>query len=863
VDFPSGIEGLSSQPDGRVEDQLLIRIIHEKTLDSQMFATKLRSTRSISKTYNTQMDHQTTTKSFSAPAYVDFATAIPDFKTSVSQLIHDAWEQEDTQAHFQSLADGLESIVGDLQVIGKFAAFEVSEESNDFVPWLLTYEWINNAKSFLLLWRDIIFEEQRAWLKVSTGDAEIKHFELLKSETKVSITKAAELMFSSIEPLASHPLNNIKQLERWQLEDNPWPIYKEQFQQLADQGKEMILQAKKMWNASGTFVMIGSHFTDAYELGLSEIIEVKKKLQDLLQKAEKDEISNTLLIEELGQIYSVWKKQKKSESFQYQLDDYISRLPGSEKIVVDTQEGLLLYKELNLRSKVRSWLESELISEVHSFFAIQKGITNNIHLNTISIKNLLLIEEEEEEEDQKIINKETIIQILTNFIKSLDRSSKQAREMRAAAVSKIREDYNLYKVYKPDFLAQSLQYTINQYRDSTRWGEFRIWLNKQGAKLMQLQRNAWLNDALSISERIVRVVNNRTPDKNNSHYYNMFLTKGWIGDSFTIGRESELSRVATIIDNWKLGFRGAIMLTGTRFSGKTLFGELIQDRFFRHTTIQLAPNTRCIIPGKNQRYFDLSTDLNAALKNIIPFCKREQYMVWIDDLENWQSDEISLAENISKLLNFVDTYSTRLFFVVSTSNWMKAQLSTAFSIDKVFQSTINIGSMSTENIRDAILVRHSATHTVLYDADEEEVSPAQLTRSINRICQVSEGNIGESLQRWAYTVTKIGEENIRLPKKVFYKIPPFLSTESALLLQSIIMNRKSSEKQLRKLFGPAYKQTYKPVVKRMLHLGILKEEQGKVIMINRFLTNEIGKLLSKKIEFTYSNQTNSSKKIEL
>ena len=60
----------------------------------------------------------------------------------------------------------------------------------------------------------------------------------------------------------------------------------------------------------------------------------------------------------------------------------------------------------------------------------------------------------------------------------------------------------------------------------------------------------------------------------------MFLTEGWISDSFSVPRTEESARIATLVENWRLGFRGGVMLTGKRFAGKTLFGEVISQQHF-------------------------------------------------------------------------------------------------------------------------------------------------------------------------------------------------------------------------------------------------------------------------------------------
>jgi len=791
---------------------------------------------------------------------IDTEAAIHDFKNLVLQLIRESWEQEEARAHFQALVEGMKKMVPELIIIGEAASFKVLHQSEKFIPWLITFDWMDNAKSFLLLWRDVLFQEQRAWLKMSNGEIRPARFIALQQTSHQLVAKAADSLFMDLDTSVPHPLNNLKKLNQWRLQNTPWPVYKEQLELLPEQSKKLLRQGETIWNASGVFVQIGSHFIETYDFWLKEISALKAGLKLLLEKTEQaDSLDSTSIIEALEQMNEQWDNPKNSKIFRIALDDYISRLPKQEQIVADSDEGLLLNKEVNLRTEVRSWLESKLMSDIYELFMIQNDITNKIHLNMVSIQNFLLIDEE----GVKISDKNSVIQVLNNFLKSLNRLEDQTLDMKNLTLKKIKKDFTISKIYSDDFLSSSLQYTISQYRDSARWKEVRTWAIKQKARFTQFQRNVLAEEALSLSERIVRVVKNRTPATNNSHYTNIFLTKGWIGDSFVVGREDELLRVSGLIENWNLGFRGAFLLTGQRFTGKTLFGELVSKRFFPEKSIKLTPNTKCILPGKAKRHIDLGADLNVALQFIGRYAKRERALIWIDDLEAWQNEEITLAENVSNLLKFIDSYSNRLFFVVSMSNWMKAQLSTAFGIDKVFQSEIQIGAMSTSDIQKAILIRHNATHTVLYDEKEVEITSSQLTKIIQKNSRISEGNIGETFQIWAYSVEKIDEEKIRILDKTRHRLPPFLSTDAGLLLRTIMMEKNSSEKHLRQLFGPAYQKTYAPILTRMINLGILKKAQNKTITINRYLSNEIAKSLSLEPGFTYTYQSITNKQVRL
>ena len=127
----------------------------------------------------------------------------------------------------------------------------------------------------------------------------------------------------------------------------------------------------------------------------------------------------------------------------------------------------------------------------------------------------------------------------------------------------------------------------------------------------------------------------------------------------------------------------------------------------------------------------------------------EQPLVWLDDLELWTDANVSYAENVRQLRNYIDRYSNRIFFMVATSNWQRARLAKSFALNDFFQAEINLDRMPLEEIQRAILIRHGATHKTLVDQAGEKTSPQDFTRMTKRIHTATEGNIGDALNRWS------------------------------------------------------------------------------------------------------------------
>jgi len=357
---------------------------------------------------------------------------------------------------------------------------------------------------------------------------------------------------------------------------------------------------------------------------------------------------------------------------------------------------------------------------------------------------------------------------------------------------------------------------------------------------------------LSDAEKIVRLIQSRVGDESNSNYASIFLTKGFIGESFAVGREQELAHAKDLVNNWKDGFRGAVVITGERFSGKTILGELIANQFFDNNTIRLAPNTLIKLNGRRMTTgFDLEPVL-AFIKKYTTV--KEPPLIWIDDLELWWDKDLPLSQNVRTLRKFIDNNANRLFFLVSMSNWLNTHLNLFHETSKVFQAEINVDKMSLEEIREAIMIRHGATHKKLINAEGEALTPNEFKRLIDKIYRIAGGNIGEALNRWSCATARGDEEHVRHIGGVNFGLPDFLNPDAAILLSAIMIEKRTNEYRLRRIFGPAFTEKYAPILQRLIGIGLLRRQLDGWLEINEVLVNELGHLLEDKGYLKYHRE---------
>ncbi len=784
---------------------------------------------------------------------------LQEFEQRVTHLITEAYSSETQETvHIALLADGLVELSQQATEISDLAyAHLQTTDPPRFDDYLITFDWSERVKYFLLLWRDILFEEHKTFLRVSDGDVTLKAFQEQKTKSRDLLFELSNDLKNYLEATKRATPDHQKLREIWYLQNNPWPVYKEQFAQFQKQAEELKLQFQALWNSSGAYVVINSHFVDTFNNYLETIEQVKAEIiaiREGIQEKGNEPISMDVVhqLEEVDRKILISSKLGK---FNSDLNEQIQELPEKMKVNVSVQDGRLLYKDLNVRQSTREWIESEVMSEVYEFFQISNNIHSRLNLAIENIRNLI---QNERLEDQPHPT-DDILQILQNLTKNLDKSGETILGLRKDVKQQLGKTLGVSKVFQEDFLSLSFQSTINQYRryQVAWWEKLKLWVKEKGYFIKQYRKSIREEEVMSVSEKIVRVVRARSVQADNLHYTNIFMTRGYIGSSFWVGRTDELNHISTQIENWRQGFRGALLLTGKRFSGKTLLGQLVNREHFNDNAITLNPENRITIQG---RPFETTMDLGESLDFILKYVQ-EPTMIWIDDLELWQDDKITLSQNVRRLIRAIDQNAGRIFFMVSTSNWLYNQLKQWFDIEKIFQTEITLDRMSLEDIKQAVLIRHSATHMQLVNTDGEEFNTKELDKLLRRLYRLSEGNVGQVMHHWAALMHKFNDEKVQPHSDITFTLPNFLNPDIAVLLRSIMIERRTNEYRLRKYLGPSFKTIYRPILQRALNLGVVQRNMNGWLEVNPMVVNEVGRLLDDQqyIEFDgkkgYTNQS--------
>lgn len=776
---------------------------------------------------------------------------INSYSDLLTEAIQNSWNNTSSEAFIGALAEHLELLVNKLIQYGDEQAEHLATappyKSLEYKDSLIFhFHWVEAAKSFLIMWRNVLFENQKAAILHLDDLLNEEQKLLLKKDSENSLYAASqELMQSNDKLIAKLKKQNNgleQQLEQWHKQDIAWPVYKQQFERLKQQAAELKGQYLKLKDIHQIISTIKKLSLDTIRACEEEVV--------VLQKLAKESIAfiNENINGSTGKIpiYLENTEHKISfheynQQFNRNLEGLIVQLVEETDISLETQAGILQKTNINFKKGIAQWMDSEILPLLMEIWELSSNTSNNLKMALINIRNrAILLHNDNKDGQNSSLGIEDLCQPLHTFLQQSDDFEQSTLQLDQLIHHRIEKNFQLSNIFQANtsFLNIENQSTLTQLRSNQNelLKKAQVWFKEQRRKVDNWLSVVQAEDTLSTSEKIVRYLESRLAEKHNQSYNGIFLTQGYIGESFWVGREIELKRMATLIEQWQQGYRGSVLLTAKRFAGKSLFGDIISNRFFAQNTLRLVPNSSIQLSGRS---FNTSYDLGQALEFINKYRANQKILVWLDDLELWHDQSISLSKNVEQLKQHIDKHFSHVFYIVSLGPHLKKQLAKSHDLERSFQAEINLDYMDLAAVHKAILIRHGATHKRLVDKMGKGIQPQAFEQMTKQIYRYAKANIGESLSLWSANITPNNEEEVHFSLDHSYVLPDFLEADLALVLRVLLLEKRTNEYRLRKRFGPAFNAKYAEALLRLQSTGVIKRQLDGWLEINPVAVNDI------------------------
>jgi hypothetical protein len=775
-------------------------------------------------------------------------------KTNIVKIIED-WEYLINKIclfenRLDWLAENIALIAGQMTEIGDRCSAVLSEKETPLNHEMamschvVTFVWAEQAKMFLLLMRDSLFEQQKAAILYKDKALSEEKMRALWQQTTDLLKKALQGV-KEITLQQPNEAEELKQLKQWKHQENPWGIYKAQLALLVEQanllneGHQSLITIQEVLYATELIVK------NTIETCLSDLETNNNKIDSVIDLITSVDSKSSYTLSAIHEVTNKIKSVVYISAFKEQLERLLQAHDIKISPVVQINGGVLERRSFLPYKNISQWFESEIYPLLYEVWEITEQGTTGLRMILLNMTNRLNIIQKERPDDL-FKDHASLIKPLHTFQKDLITLGDNITNLVGLIDNRVQEELKISNLFdtQAHFLSVSLQSTLNR----------KIWHNENGW-LAQAQR--WTKTALdkvntvkskfdkrrqlSVSEKITLCLKSRMADVDNKHYTNIFLTKGYVGESFIVGREANIERFGDLVLNWQQGFRGSVFLTGDRFSGKSVFGEIVARKFFLHNFHSLVPNSTLTIGGRKMQ---TSYDLKEALDFVCKHSDNKKTMLWIDDIEVWWSSKIPFYQNIHYLMDCIDAYSNRIFFVVSTNSQARKQIANYSNAKRIFQAEINLNLLSKEAIQQAIIVRHGATQKKLIDAKGEVLSPPAFNKLVTKIYKASSGNIGESLLHWANSTYYVDDNTVEHRAETYKSLPSFLNEDSTLILELLLLHKRANEYLIRQLLGAnAFDMRYATVIRRLINIGVLKRQLDGFIEIETTVVNDLKQML--------------------
>lgn len=710
---------------------------------------------------------------------------------------------------------------------------------------IATFLWSEQAKLFLLLLRDSLFEQQKAALLHRDGLLQEEQLRQLWEQTASAVRKALKRMQERSQR-AAQDYDDVKRAKRWKHQLNPWPTYKQQVLTIVDQTQTLAQDYSTLDTIQQVMEEIETLVNKTVEQCLGDLKNNNETIDAVINLVINSQAKPAHTLSHIHDITDKIRNTLYISQFKERLEFLLEPFKIKIEPIVQIKDGLLIRRDFAPYKQILDWFESEIYPLLYEIWEITDQGTTGLRMILLNMTNRLDILNKERPEEL-FGDPAKLIKPLETFQKDLNALSESIMNLVGLVHRRVDQELMVSCLMDTQryFLPISLQSTINRRIWNQQNGllaRVQRWFEEQGTHLEERWQRIKNNKSLSVSERIARCIQSRKGDPDNRHYTNIFLTKGYVGESFMVGRESEFERFKHLVDNWEAGFRGAALLTGDRFSGKTVFGEIVARRFFPNNFYSLHPNAPLTIEGRKMQ---TGYDLKEALDFVCKHSLNKRPLLWIDDLEIWWSHQVPFYQNIHHLIECIDAYANRIFFMVATNSKIQQQLSHFSHTERIFQAEFNLNLLPRTAVHQAIAIRHGATQKKLVDTKGEPLTPKAFNRLVNRIYKNADGNIGESLLHWANATYYIDENTVQHRPESYKSMPSFLNEDSVLILDLLLLHKRANEYLMRHLLGSVpFNERYATVIRRLLNVGVLQRQLDGFIEIETTIVNDLKQLLN-------------------
>lgn len=284
---------------------------------------------------------------------------------------------------------------------------------------------------------------------------------------------------------------------------------------------------------------------------------------------------------------------------------------------------------------------------------------------------------------------------------------------------------------------------------------------------------------------------------------------------------------------------GGLLIVGEPNSGKTALSRRIAMAHFDQQRVYhlFAPESGGIEPAFFKKRLADALGVQGNYEEMFRALPRDSSLV-LHDLELWWERSPDGHSVIDEILHLIDRFADQCFFIANTSIHSFHFLQNYRSIARAFLDTVYCEPFDTEELQQAILLRHRSTGLKfeLRGRLEDNMSAFALARLFTRFFDFTAGNIGFALRAWIGSVEKVTSERLVLkaPRRPDLKVFEQLGDEERVWLQQFMLHKYLTSERLSRLFR-AEESAVQVGLTRLKRAGLVTEFRPDILEVNPYL----------------------------
>ncbi|MFZ0389716.1 MAG: hypothetical protein WAN36_04580, partial [Calditrichia bacterium] len=322
-------------------------------------------------------------------------------------------------------------------------------------------------------------------------------------------------------------------------------------------------------------------------------------------------------------------------------------------------------------------------------------------------------------------------------------------------------------------------------------------------------------------------------------YRQLYLGKPLIGQEFRVNRVQESEKADAAFRRYKEGYAGGLLITGETNSGKSTISNMLAIRYSNRQPFFVInpPPAGDIELSAFEDALSRSLNMRGTAAELFEAAPAGSVFIF-NDLESWWERSPQGWEVIDFLMEMMDTWSHRCFFIINMNLYAYNFINRVRKIEDHFLGVFPCSPMDAEELKEVIMLRHASSGLLLEYKGQAEgrISGFRQARLFGEIFNISRGNVGVALHIWISLIDKISENRLFLHQPQMPSLAPLddLDNDWMILLSTLVLHRRLSVQRLLRITGLEQAEL-QPQVAKLKRSGLITENRAGVLETDPYL----------------------------